>query len=369
MQETNSPPAPIVGELKCRQCGAVLQYRPGTSNLHCPYCGVENAIEATPEKIEERDYERFLAEAAEKEEKLETAVVTCPGCGASVSLRPNLTSDSCPYCATSLVVSGGSTSCQLKPQALLPFGIDAGKAQSLFGDWARRRWFAPESFRKGSRSPDRFRGLYIPYWTFDADTLSRYAGERGDHYYTTETYPARENGRTVMRTRRVQHTRWSPVSGSLDQLFDDQLVLASRSLPARYAARLTPWDLKRLIPFNGKYLSGFQTESYQVELREGFDAARAEMESAIRGAVRARIGGDEQRIHSLETSWRRVTFKHVLLPVWISSFRFNGKLYRFLINGCSGEVQGERPWSVAKIALAVLGALGLIALLVLLLGN
>lgn len=366
MENGNPQSQAIETELKCRQCGAVLQYKPGTSNLRCPYCSAENAIEQTAAAIEERDFERFLAEQAEKEEKIETAVVKCPGCAATVSLRAHVTSDSCPYCATSLVLSGGSTSRQLKPQGVLPFRIDAGRAQTLFSDWARRRWFAPESFRRQSRTPDRFRGLYVPYWTFDADTFSRYSGERGDHYFTTETYPARENGRTVMRTRQVQHTRWRSVSGSVNRLFDDQLVLASRSLPTRYAERLTPWELKNLTPFNEKYLSGFQTESYQVDLPEGFATAREAMTSAIHAAVRSDIGGDEQRVHQVQTDWRRITFKHILLPVWISSYRYGQKLYRFLINGCSGEVQGERPWSVFKILLAIAGIGGLITLLVVL---
>jgi hypothetical protein len=142
--------------------------------------------------------------------------------------------------------------------------------------------------------------------------------------------------------------------------FDDILILASRSLPKKYADRLEPWDLESLEPYGDAYLSGFRAESYRVTLREGFEEARTVMDSTIRSSVRRDIGGDHQRIHSIRTQYDDITFKHILLPVWISAYRFREKVYRFLVNARTGEVQGERPWSWVKIALAVLAGLAVI---------
>jgi hypothetical protein len=174
------------------------------------------------------------------------------------------------------------------------------------------------------------------------------------------------NGRSVSRTRRVRHTRWSPASGTVRNSFDDILILASKSLPGKYAEHLTPWDLTNLVPYADEYLSGFRAESYQISLAEGFEAAKAMMEAAIQNSIRQDIGGDEQRVHSAQTRYGSITFKHILLPIWLSAYRFRDKVYRVLINARTGEVQGDRPFSPWKIAGAVLLGLVILGILILL---
>lgn len=344
--------------ITCKQCGGRIAYEPGVQSLKCVHCGAENTIEVRDEAIEELDFEHFLAEAAGREEKLEVVMVKCSGCGASSTLPPNVVSGACPFCGTNLVVKSGTTSTLLKPKSLLPFTIDQKAALERLQTWLSGLWFAPFGFKKAQKNVDRFAGVYIPYWTFDAHTESDYSGERGDAYYTTETYTTTENGRTVTRTRQVRHIRWSPAAGRVALDFDDLLVLASHSLPDKHTAALEPWDLENLAPFDEKFLAGFRTEAYQVTLAQGFDQARAAMEAPIAQAVRRDIGGDEQRIHALDTRHSAITFKHILLPIWISAFRYQDKVFRFLINGRTGEVQGERPWSAVKIAMLVLAILG-----------
>ncbi len=114
-------------------------------------------------------------------------------------------------------------------------------------------------------------------------------------------------------------------------------------------------------------MSGFQAEAYQVDLGDGFAQARQEMDGPIREAVAADIGGDHQRIATIRTQFDGITFKHILLPVWISAYRYGDRTYRFLINGATGEVQGERPWSAAKIALTVTATLIVLVLILLVL--
>jgi hypothetical protein len=122
--------------------------------------------------------------------------------------------------------------------------------------------------------------------------------------------------------------------------------------------------LKTWSPNQNEYLSGFRTESYQVGLPAGFQQACGIMDEKIRGLVMRDIGGDTQRIHSVRTSHADVTFNHILLPVWISAYRYDRKVYRFLVNARTGEVQGERPWSWVKITLVILAVLGLIGVIV-----
>ncbi len=181
----------------------------------------------------------------------------------------------------------------------------------------------------------------------------------------TETYTAVENGRSVTRTRQVQRTRWSRAAGVVENSFDDVLVLAGKSLPRKYAESLEPWDLANLVPYADAYLSGFRAESYQIGLSEGFEAAKGIMADAIHNSIRQHIGGDEQRIHSTQTQYRNITFKHILLPVWRSAYRFRDKVCRNLINARTGEVQGERPYSAWKITGAVLLGLVIVGVIIL----
>jgi len=207
-------------------------------------------------------------------------------------------------------------------------------------------------------------GVYMPCWTYDSDTTTRYTGQRGDDYWVTESYTVHVNGRSERRTRQVRKTRWSYASGTVSEHFDDVLVLASRSLPKGYAEALEPWDLRNLVPYQDEYLSGFQAESYQLDLPQGFEAAKVIMADQIAMLVRRDIGGDHQQIDSMDTRYAGVTFKHTLLPVWISAYRFHKRTFRFLVNARTGEVQGERPYSWIKITLLVLAILTIIVFII-----
>lgn len=351
------------GTFSCTSCGAELKYAPGTKSLKCDYCGNENEIPQPETEIEELTFEEHLKQQGSLSE-MDMHVVKCEKCGASSTLDPKLRSASCPYCATPLIISSAHDETMIRPGSLLPFRIGIKEAYAEFKKWAGKLWFAPNNLKKSSLGTDMFKGIYLPYWTFDADTSSSYTGQRGDYYYVTESYQTTVNGKSVTKTRRVRKTKWSFASGRVKRLFDDVLAAASRSLPEKYLYALEPWDLENLVPFDEKYLSGFITERYRIELSEGFDIVKNIMDGVIRQDIRRDIGGDEQRIMTVNTSHKDITFKHILLPVYISAFKFRDKLYRFMVNARTGEVQGERPYSAVKITLAVIAALAIIAAVV-----
>lgn len=362
MDEFNEKVEDTNQELKCHKCGALLKFKPGTTSLSCEYCGEQNEIAPQVNvAIEEIDYMDFINNKLKTEIKQEVSTVKCTSCGASTTMKPNVTSDQCPFCGTSLVISNGTTSSQLRPKSLLPFKIDQKQAMELFGKWVKKLWFAPNKLKKFIHSIDKLVGMYIPYWTYDSDTYTHYTGERGVYYYVTESYTTTENGRTVSRTRQVRKTRWTSVSGSVSHWFDDVLVPASNTLPKKYVVKLEPWDTHNLVPFDDKFLSGFKAESYQIDLQTGFEEAKGIMDGVIRQLIRQDIGGDEQRIHSTDTKYSKITFKHVLFPLYISAYQFRNKIYRFLVNARTGEVQGERPYSFWKIFFFVLAILAVIA--------
>ncbi|MFN3294143.1 MAG: primosomal protein N' (replication factor Y) - superfamily II helicase, partial [Gemmobacter sp.] len=289
------------------------------------------------------------------EAEVETRVARCPGCGAELELGGLVTATTCPFCDTP-IQPGADVHRAIRPQAVLPFSVPERDARNAMVAWLGRLWFAPNGLQEYARKGRMLTGIYVPFWTFDAATRSRYRGQRGDAYYETRTVTVQENGRSVRRQEQVRRVRWTPVSGWVSRRFDDVLVIGSTSLPQADTEALAPWDLAGLQPVRPDYLSGFQAEAYSVPLDAGHATARARMEAVIAADVRAAIGGDEQRIDRIDTDWSEETFKHILLPVWTAAYRYGGRAWRFVVNGQTGKVRGERPWSVWKIALAVMAA-------------
>lgn len=339
----------------CDQCGADYRFDPASGRLVCDHCGhSEEVAQSGPweSTIRELDFRLALNSELPDEDIEETRVTSCPNCGARVVFDETLHAAECPFCATPVVTDTG-THRHIKPRGLLPFALDEEAARGAMNDWLGRLWFAPGGLQDYARKGRRMQGIYVPYWTFDADTKSAYRGERGTVYYENRTVTRNGKRETV----RVAKVRWRSVSGRVARFFDDVLVLASRSLPKRFTDGLEPWDLSALEPYAPQYLAGFRAEGYAVELDEGFTEARQIMDRVIARDVRFDIGGDRQRIHDIQTQISDVTFKHVLLPVWLAAYKYRGESYRFVVNGRTGRVQGERPWSAWKIALAVIAGL------------
>jgi hypothetical protein len=356
----DGPAAPLISgnrQFPCQQCGAKVDFAPGTALLRCPYCGFETQIPQSECQIEELDFQEYLKKLAEKQEVQVENRVQCQQCAAETTMPPEAAAGSCPFCGASLVIAA-HTSSLIKPKSLLPFKITQKEGVAIFRRWIQGLWFAPNDLKSYAQSEGKLAGIYEPFWTFDASATSVYRGERGENYSETETFSAFENGKSVTKTRKVNKIRWKSVGGTVWNQFDDVLVMASRSLPRKYADRLEPWDLPNLVPYADDYLSGFRAESYQVDLPSGFETARGVMDERIRASIRRDIGGDHQRIHSVQTSYDNITFKHILLPVWMSAYRYRQKIYRILVNARTGELQGEHPYSAWKIAAAI--AIGVI---------
>ena len=127
--------------------------------------------------------------------------------------------------------------------------------------------------------------------------------------------------------------------------------------------------MEALAPYDPAYLSGYKAQRYQVSLAEGFELAKQAAAPVIHADVRRDIGGDEQRVSNVATNYSAVTFKHLLLPVYVGAYRFQEKVYQVVVNGRTGEVQGERPYSVWKIALFVLAVVAVLAVLALVFGR
>src|SRR3954454_14574777 len=352
-----APPVTTPGTLTfhCTQCGARLEYAPGTTSLKCPYCGHVQAVAAVGTVIEEHSYDAWAALLPKPRAAVGSRRLVCHRCGAQTD--SDNVSDTCPFCGAPIVTetAGGD---QIAPEAVVPFGIEPGGAQDAVRGWVRSRWFAPNSLKKVGAT-EKMHGTYLPHWTFDARTATDYSGMRGEHYWETETYT--ETRET--RTRQVMRPAWWPASGHVERDFDDVLVPGSTRLTPERVDKLAPWPLDSAVAYQPEYLSGYQTLRYDVEPDQGLQGAKQRMEQVIEGDCRDDIGGDEQRVTSMDVRYAAVLFKLVLLPIWVAAYLHGGKTYQVFVNAHTGEVVGERPYSIPKIVAAVVAGLIVAAVL------
>lgn len=347
----------------CDSCGADLRFAPGETQLRCDHCGhvqqIPDDAAAMPTALGELDLHRGLRDDLPADASQDVRTTPCTNCGALVEFQGATHATQCPFCASPVVSGTGSTRL-IKPQALVPFVLTEKQAREAMLGWLGRLWFAPNGLVDYARKGRALAGLYVPHWTYDAATRSRYTGQRGEHYYETRTVTVRVNGKSERRQEQVRKTRWYPASGRVARDFDDVLVIGSTSMDNGYTQALQPWDLGALVPYRPDYLAGFTAEGYTIGLADGWEEAKRIMAGVITGDVRADIGGDEQRVNSVDTDYSDETFKHILLPIWMAAYKYNNKTYRFVVNAQTGKVRGERPWSAWKIAFAVVVAAVLI---------
>jgi DNA-directed RNA polymerase subunit RPC12/RpoP len=358
----------------CTNCGAALHYDATTQGMRCPYCNHQQAAQRpagmqapsapnAPSQIGTGPREIPIEEGfrlAQRGYGTPVKEVECRDCGATVNVGPNEQAVRCTFCGSQQVLPRESAGSQIRPESLVPFRVDKATANANFARWITSLWFRPSDLSKMARLQE-IGGVYVPFWTFDATVRSHWHAEAGYYYYESESYTDDQGNR---QTRQVQKTRWEQVSGSRTDAYDDTIVCASKGLPESLVDKFGTWNTRELVAYDPQFLAGWKAESYAVDLMPAWAKGQSKMESSQYDRCRNDIPGDTNRGLSVSNAFSRVTFKHVLLPVWIAAYRYHDKPFQFLVNGQTGEVVGKAPWSVFKITLFVLFILALIGTLV-----
>jgi predicted RNA-binding Zn-ribbon protein involved in translation (DUF1610 family) len=350
-------PGPAQGgvqhQFACTSCGAALEFAPGTSSMVCPYCGALTAI-AAPDS-QKNDFASYVAVTRTPLAQLPAFTVACEGCGAEQTTTA--LSGRCPSCKGAVVVTDDLDGQLKSPDGIVPFLVDKERADKEFKVWSGSRWFAPTALKKVVRT-DSMVGAYVPHWGYDDKTTTDYTGQRGEHYWDTETYTETgPKGHLVTRTREVQKTRWFPASGQVSRDFVDVLTTAVTSPNVDLLEKLGPWSTSGATGYESRFLAGFETPRYTVTTEDGFTEAQERMAAQIKKDCVDDIGGDEQRLSSVRTRDADVLFRLLLMPLWMATYLFAGRTYHVYVNANTGEVIGERPYSALKIALAVVAVL------------
>jgi len=348
----------------CPACGAQAEWNPGKQKLVCPFCGTESPYNITAAgAIEELDLVRALREMPDEARgwQTEKRTVQCRSCKAVSVFDPQRVGQRCDFCGSPELVDYEEIKAPIRPQSLLPFRVAESAVREQIRRWYKSKWLAPGAL-KTRALVDTVKGVYIPYWTFDAQASCPWEAEAGHYYYTTEEY---RDDKGDVQTRQVQHTRWEPASGRVDHFFDDEPIPGTQGVSHALLKQVEPFPTNELVAYDTSFLSGFVVEHYQVVLLDAAKASEDAMRRKLEQMCASQIPGDTYRNLVIHPTFSARTFKHILVPLWLLTYTYGAKIFHVLVNGSTGRIGGEYPKSFWKVFFLVVGIIIFVVILLL----
>ena len=341
---------------KCPQCGGVMDFDPKTGGLHCPYCDYTEAIpvdNSAPTTAQELDFNSVeLVENCQWGAEKKTII--CKACGAESVYDALEISAVCPFCGSNQVTEANDKK-TLAPGGVVPFKLSEMDAGARFKSWIGGKFFCPKAAKETAKGKN-FKGVYLPYWTFDADTHSNYTGQYG---IDRKVKNSEGQEKTV--------TDWYNTKGTYDKFYDDELICATTNQNMGMLAGIEPFNTAENVAYKPEYIAGYAAERYAVGIKDAWERAKQSIVNKVRSNIRSKIRSDhhadQSKIDTLDISYNNITYKYLLLPVWIANFKYNGKVYNFMVNGQTGKVSGNTPVSVPKVIITIVAVIVIIALI------
>ncbi|WEK33594.1 MAG: hypothetical protein P0Y53_13970 [Candidatus Pseudobacter hemicellulosilyticus] len=337
----------------CPGCNSQLYFDARQQQLVCEHCGTKVAIDKSSSQIRENSLKQQLTDAQDPTVTIEQLVYQCNRCGAESVFTTETPVFICSFCNYEAVNPVAYKTRIIQPSGIIPFSVDRQQSLTIFKTWIGKGWLAPSDLQEFARH-DALHGIYLPFWTYDAQTQSQWSGYGGRHYWETETYT---DGEGKQQTRSVQRTEWIYRSGVFNHFFDDILIGGADELPQDEYESIFPYQLGELVNFDARYLSGWKADVYDIAVHDGYEKAEAIMKSFIHDACADLCRIDTYRGLEVATAYSDQTYKHILLPLWLCSYQYKQKTFHFLINGQTGRIHGKKPVSAMKVTLLVLAIL------------
>ena len=334
-------------DVKCPGCGATVKYDPATLKMVCPFCGTSREL-PQPEVgavIEELDFNTAIQRASVNWGSVRKLIV-CANCGGQALYDASQVSGCCPFCGSTSVMPAAENEQIMAPGAVIPFTVDSEKAERCFHDYVARKRFCPKAIQQCKLK--NLVGMYLPFWTFDTDTVSSYIAKigfkhtdsDGDTYYTYKKY-----------------------KGVNNQFIDDMVVFATDKIKHPHISKVQNFYFDKLVPYKPEYLAGFAAERYTVGLNDGWERAKVLITKKLKNDIgqfeRKRNHGDTVKEVNLSTNYYNVKFKYLLAPIYLATYEYGNKTYSVAINGQTGETFCDTPSYLWKIILFI--ALGVIS--------
>ncbi len=309
---------------KCEVCGALID----EEDLFCANCGTE--APHAPDQQTQAD------------SRITTHNFSCAGCGASMSYDASAAALRCPFCGSQRL-DKQSDSKTLAPSKVIPLTVNRQQAEQIMRRYLSRGFWRPDDLARMARIA-HMSAVYVPYWVFEAQTHT---------YWTADTShtPAGARG------------DWYPLSGEQRSRYAGLLVGASGALTPQETWQICPFDLAAGVPPAQIDLENATVETFGVQRKYARPIARQQLESLEAQKVDAHSVPGSSRNLRCNVRITGMASEPVLLPVWIMSYRYRDRVFRFLVNGQTGKATGQAPTSTKKIALAVLIGVATVAAL------
>ena len=325
--------------MKCTNCGSTMRYDVDKGGLVCEYCGSFKAMPKPEEtSVDEMDFNSAFRDVS-TDWGISKRNVTCDQCGSIMFFDPDQMSSVCPFCGSPIVLSEQEADCGIAPSAIIPFCVSKEDVAKRFYFWNRFAFWSPENFRTG-KVLGNLVGLYVPYWTFDADTSSNFTGEFGYDYEKNDT----------------TYTRWEERSGKLDLFIDDAQVCASKKfVNDKLLNQVARFDASKLVPYTPDALVGFAAEKYTISIDDAWNMARqGSIRNKLEYEATKKVNADRRKKIDMDTAYSNIKFKLILVPVWLTACRYKGKSYNVVASGFDNRGNCRRPVSVPKMILLIL---------------
>lgn len=344
--QPSQEPEMVAGKqvFSCSKCGGHMYFNL-QQQLVCEFCGYTEEVTKNHTADEEEQVLDFVLPTVQGHQWSDIQQqMVCSQCGAVSLLSQNVMATECPYCGSHQLLTSPKASQLIDPNVIAPAKLNEKEIADKFRVWLGKGWFAPDDLRRLAQS-SALRPAYYPFWTFDGTLHLSWTCEVNEG---TSKYP-----------------HWVPRSGVELEMFDDVLVPGIKALMKESISPLGPFHLKELAEFNPSYIAGWTALAYDHPLADASLVARQLVVRRVRSQLynRLQISQSKRKLKSNGTNWSGMTFKLVLLPLWSGSYRYQGKDYRILINGCNGNVAGQKPTDMVKVWLAVISAIILLVLI------
>jgi DNA-directed RNA polymerase subunit RPC12/RpoP len=348
-----------VVDFRCPQCGGETAYSIADGGLTCTYCGYHEAseIEVVGHQAESFEFTVTTVEQSVNGWGVERTELQCQSCSSHISIPAGSLTTTCPFCGSNKVIQQRAPQDLLRPRFLVPFKIEESRCHALTREWLGSSWMVPKQLRAVA-SIDSFAPMFLPYWTFGSTSNASWRAQVGH----TRSY-------TDSRGNRRTRTEWRWESGQVRRDFQDLLIRGTQRISSHLLERIGRFDLNDLAAYEARYLAGSHAQAYEVTLEDAWEKARQRMREATRQACRRQASTSQIRNFSMQLDFQEESWRYILLPVYINTYRYENEPYQLLINGQTGEIAGQRPVDWRKIGFAAAGLIlpGILAFLFLLL--
>ncbi len=328
---------------QCPNCGERMDLNPESGRLICAFCNYEEqteAAESKPQKAKELNFEDVAAAESCGWQK-EYKSLKCGACKTELICLSDQIPRTCPYCGSDQIREENNT--QTLAPRICEFELTAKQAEEKFKSRNKNNWLYPSEIQKHLKA-EAFKAVYFPYWIFDVNTFSKYQAEYG--LTRTETDDD-GNTKTI--------TDWYQTDGCYQEFIENQPIYASKRYDKKIIKALEPFNAGKSKEFKPEYLNERAAERYQITLKESWETAisdiKRKLEKSIDARIRNKNKADSARCIMFTTEYYDLKYQYLLLPVWISSFKYKDQDYSVIINGQTGQVYGKAPELKSKTAL------------------